>query len=169
VQVEALWRLVRPTVSDKFIAAAELLVSVQTCGFDGQPELIVQSRLSKTEPLRLLDAEAAAYQPSVPAPKAPLVVRPEDGPGCLMFRLPGGGLSYGEMVHPADFRRDELARFNENASTMRVHHRLFDDRLEKGVMLRARVRGVFVPRDDDAHSIAESYLAFAAAEPPLEN
>jgi hypothetical protein len=39
--------------------------------------------------------------------------------------------------------------------------------LEKGVMLRARVRGVFLPRRQDESLAAECHAAFAAAEPPL--
>jgi hypothetical protein len=39
--------------------------------------------------------------------------------------------------------------------------------LEKGVILRARRRGVFVPRANDNEAAARCYEAFAKSPPPL--
>jgi hypothetical protein len=39
--------------------------------------------------------------------------------------------------------------------------------LEKGVILRARVRGVFVPRDRDETLVRAAWQAFVQSEPPL--
>jgi hypothetical protein len=113
----------------------------------------------------LVSAADDEFAPLLP-PRDRLVMEPASGPGCLVFRLSGLSLSYIEMVHPADFRHDELMP-GPARGALRLEHRLFPQTLEKGVILRARVRGAFVPRADDLRIAAESYRAFASAEPPL--
>jgi hypothetical protein len=49
----------------------------------------------------------------------------------------------------------------------RLRHRLFVSRLEKGVILRARVRGVLVIREDDCSLAAAAYHRFVKSPPPL--
>ncbi len=163
VRVDVLWRAVGPNAGGRFVAAVELVVSVRTHVLEGCAELAVQSDVPACDTLRLTDADAAKYRPSAP----PLRMDPREGPGCLLFRLPDAELSYAEMVHPIDFREDELSSDPASAGPLRVRHRLFSTRLEKGVILRARVRGVFLPRQDDLRTAAACYRAFAAAEPPL--
>ena len=164
VRVDALWRVASPAPGEPFVAAVELLVSVRTRALDSRPELAVQSRVPAAEVLRLIGPEDARYRPLSPAPEA---MRPEEGPGCLLFRLPRSDFSYAEMVHPADFQYDELTRSAEGDGTFRISHRLFSEPLEKGVIRRARVEGVFLPRSDDMQIAAAHYTVFAAAEPPL--
>ena len=50
---------------------------------------------------------------------------------------------------------------------LRIAHRLFRTNLEKGVILRARVRSVFLARRGDTAAAAQCYAAFATADPPL--
>jgi hypothetical protein len=73
------------------------------------------------------------------------------------------------MVHPADFCRDELTHETGQNPRLRACHRLFAAPLEKGVLLRGRVRGIFVPRIDDLAIAAAAYTRFAAEEPLLES
>jgi hypothetical protein len=167
LRVDACWRLLRPKPSEEYVVALELVVSVRADLPDSRPELAVQSELSSSETLRLVDAETFGYKRLAPPPQVPMDMQPEDGPGCLLFRLAGKELSYAEMVHPADYRRSELLGRAEDGGTMRVSHPLFDQRLEKGVILRARVRGLFLPCEADTRIAAACYTAFAVAEPPL--
>lgn len=168
VPIDVRWHAASPAPSEKFIAAVELAISVQTQALDSRPLLTVQSRLAASQTLRLFDLDSIAYRPLTPSPGAPILLQPRGGPGCLLFRMAGTKLSYAEMVHPADFQHDELAGTPENNDeTVHLSHRLFPQRLEKGVMFRARVRGVFLPREADKRVAAECYAAFAAAEPPL--
>jgi hypothetical protein len=167
VRVDALWRAVAPAAGDQFLAAADLIVSVRTDLLDSRPELGVQSVLPACEIVRLTARDPIAGE-ALPHPEnAPAAFGRENGLGCLLFRPPGHDLSYAEMVHPADFQRDELHCGAPGSREVRVVHQLFSMSLEKGVILRARVRGVFVPRRDDARIAAECYAAFAAADPPL--
>ncbi len=50
---------------------------------------------------------------------------------------------------------------------MQLAHQLFAERLEKGVILRARVLGVLVDRDGDLAAAARHYENFVSAAPPL--
>jgi len=167
MRVDALWRAVAPAAGDKFLAAADLIVSVRTDLLDSRPELAVQSVLPACEIVRLTARDPIAGA-ALPHPEnAPAAFGLENGAGCLLFRPPGQSLSYAEMVHPADFQRDELHCGAAESREVRVVHQLFSTSLEKGVILRARVRGIFVPRADDARIAAECYAAFASANPPL--
>ncbi len=104
-------------------------------------------------------------------------------PGCLLFRLPGDAWSFAAMVHPADCTGLELKRVRGSfldfdpadctrvkvtrARAFRLAYRLFSGRLEKGVILRARLRCLLLPRDSDLSLAAAHYASFIAAEPPL--
>jgi hypothetical protein len=48
-----------------------------------------------------------------------------------------------------------------------LRHRLFLDELEKGVILRGRVRGLLLERERDRSATAEAYTQFAGSPPPL--
>jgi len=167
VRIGARWRAVSPTPSEEFVAAVELVVSADAHLPQSRFELAVQSELPASEVLRLLDAESLDYRPLALSPGVAKPVQPEEGPGCLLLRPSGTELSYAQMVHPADFRQGQLLAGPEGDGTMRVSHELFSERLEKGVILRSRVRGVFVAREADTRIAAACYTHFAAAEPPL--
>jgi hypothetical protein len=48
-----------------------------------------------------------------------------------------------------------------------VRHSLFAERLEKGVILRARLLAAFVDRERERAELAALYREFAASDPPL--
>ena len=133
---------------------------------DSRPDLAVQSVLAIRECLRLVNPAAPRFQP-VEVSQSHAELAWESGPGCLLFHLPQDDHSYVEMVHPADFQHDELASGPGGGLHVRASHRLFHDPLEKGVLLRGRVRGIFLPRCNDLAVAAQAYAEFAAEEPPL--
>jgi hypothetical protein len=165
VRVDALWRAEAPSASNGPLAVLELVVSVRTDLADSRPELSVHSALPATERLRLVDEQAARFDVLGPAGKSNL--DPAAGPGCVLFRLPASRPSYAEMIHPLDFHRDELTCPAASCGAAVLRHRLFPEPFEKGVILRARLRGVLLPQSDDKRMAADSYAAFAAEEPPL--
>jgi hypothetical protein len=71
------------------------------------------------------------------------------------------------MVHPADFTRIDLVAGEREPGVFRLAYDLFSGRLEKGVILRARLRCVLLPRDGDLSLTAAHYGSWIAAEPPL--
>jgi len=171
VQVDALWRVAEGADTSDFITAIELLVSVGTSRLDSRPELFVQSVVPAGEVLRLVDLEGARFEPTGPA-----VDRGGD-PGiapweCYLFRLSDGDgaegpISYAQMVHPADSSGDPPSRLPGESSRTFLRHRLFAEPLEKGVIRRARLRGVFLPRQNDQQRTAAYFQDFVSAEPPL--
>jgi len=161
VRVEIYWRASQPAAD---ALAVELQVSVQTSLLESAPELVTHSTLPQGDFWRLRDAGAAAFDRLVQGQTTVTHLRPEQGPGCLLFRFPDGKLSYMEMVYPSDFRGDELTPAGDALS---IRHRLFSGDLEKGVILRGRVRGLLLPRDGDQAAAAAAFVAFAQSPPPL--
>jgi len=166
IGVEATWRAESPSASNAPLLTLTLVVSVETQVLEARPELAVASVLPTTNVSRLVDAPSPRFE-SVGG-EFPWVIEPSGGPGCLLFRLSQSDLSYAEMVHPLDFLESRLQGGTGPRPAVRLRHRLFGGSLEKGVILRARVCGVLLPRDGDARIAAECYARFAAAEPPLD-
>jgi hypothetical protein len=164
VRVSARWRVTQPSSLPQRLATVELIVSVETSLLDSSPQLTVNSTLPAHDALCLIDAATAEYRALELRPGQPKTIESGDGAGCLLVRLPGAGLSYAEAVHPSDFLGAEL---RAQAGRISLSHQLFAQRLEKGVILRARVGGVFLTRAGDAELAASWYRDFSAAEPPL--
>ncbi len=83
----------------------------------------------------------------------------------MLFRWPQSEASYLEMIHPSDFGCDELAACGDGR--LQLKHRLFSGSLEKGVILRARIRGGYLGSADDERVAAAAYREFLASPPPL--
>jgi hypothetical protein len=92
---------------------------------------------------------------------------PDDGPGCLLFRSGDRRWSYVEMVHPADFHATELTAATRADAAWQLRHRLFPDALEKGVILRGRIRAAWLPPGDDQALASALYRALVDMPPPL--
>ncbi len=160
LRVQAYWRSIA-NVELSEVAIVELQVSVNTPSWDSDPRQTVTGRVPAGELLQLTDSESAVFEPlSIPRDG----VKISDQPACFLVRPTHANYSYAEMVHPADFCGSELGTSSDGVS---LTHRLFAARLEKGVILRARVRGALLPRRDDERLAAAVYAALAASEPPL--
>lgn len=166
VEVDAMWRGLTPAASSGWLAAIELVVSVRTALLDSRPQLFVGGAISAEENWRLTDLAGPRWEAVGLSPGGSGAVWGST-PGCFLFRWRQRDLSYVEMVHPADFCRDELARDPGDAGRVFVTHRLFSPPLEKGVLLRGRVRGILIPGANDRAIAAEAYAQFAAEEPLL--
>jgi hypothetical protein len=144
--------------------AIELVVSVQTSLLDSDPALSVRTRASASEVLRLIDPQAHVAAPVDSREAEPASFCDPATPACFVLRLPVDGLSYVEMVHPTDFAETTIVRAQQNVE---LSNRLFHGRLEKGVILRSRLRALLVPTSDDVALASACYREFAASEPPL--
>jgi hypothetical protein len=119
----------------------DLIVSVETSLLDSRPLLAAKSFL-------LVAKESVLSCP----------------PGYLLGRFDEPGVSYAEMCHPEDAIIPAVA---EAGGGVKVTTWLFGRPLEKGVILRSRLRGLFALREND-HPLAEAALAeFTAEAPPL--
>ncbi|MEC8338294.1 MAG: hypothetical protein VXZ84_09150 [Planctomycetota bacterium] len=84
--------------------------------------------------------------------------------GCILVRL--GDFSYLELIHPQDFISAEVV-WNGEESDFSINRTVFDCLLEKGVIVRARLFGLCVPRDNDVEILRAAYQAFIASQLPL--
>jgi hypothetical protein len=164
-RAQVYWRNSEQATDDEVAATVELILSVQTSLLDSDPTISVGSLLAVSEAHRLSDADSADFKPCG-AEAQEIAFEPATGPGCFLFRQQSSP-SYVEMVHPADFRQATLTFHGSPVGKFALAHRLFHRRLEKGVILRSRLRGVFVPHDRDMELAAAEYRRFAASEPPL--
>jgi hypothetical protein len=80
-----------------------------------------------------------------------------------MLDLPGG-VSFFQIVHPDDLFAVEERRIGDR---YRIRATLFPERLEKGVIRRARICGWFLPSDSDLAVAVELAREFIAEPPPL--
>jgi hypothetical protein len=170
------WRIVPSAITQssgrsldratRSIAALELILSIQTNLLDADPTLTVETNLAAIQVSQLVDSQTECLT-DLHVADSPAVLSPACGLGCFHFRLTDSPLAYTEIVHPADFHRSTLERSAADSNAFRLSHQLFAQRLEKGVILRSRIRGFFTPNDADPGLIALAYQDFATSDPPL--
>lgn len=152
------------------VTAIDLQVSVQTDVLDASPRVSTRSVLACDRVMRLFSSRWSALKYTTIDHSAGVSLVPDELPTCLLFPLRGGEEVYVEMVHPADFRQCQISQRGEDAI---VEHCLFAEKdLEKGVIMRARVRGLLIrPSAADEGPVeaiaAEAYARFVEAPPPL--
>ncbi|NIL98471.1 MAG: hypothetical protein GTO53_11290 [Planctomycetales bacterium] len=160
------WRFLDPSDQKDMLSGIDVIISAQTSLLDAQPEIMASSRIAAAEVLRLADADSAACQTMDIGP-TPKQLGPDGGPGCFLFRPADENFSYVEMIHPTDFSRAELLRPEGDREVTDLRHVVINRWMEKGVIVRARLRGVFVSRSDDALAAGRVYRNFCTAEIPL--
>lgn len=134
----------------------DVRVSVQTSALDTHLECLLSSRLPDCEVSR--SAVDGGESPC-------FLLRPSKSPVASLTAGTGAiapARTYIEMVHPADIRNTEMA-----ADAPSLRHHLFDTDLEKGVIVRARARGLVVPRARDVEIASAAWQAFVSEPPPL--
>lgn len=163
VSAEIYWRAM--PADQAVLGGVELIVSVQTSLLDSDPRITVGSRISAVELNEIVDS-----------PTAPLLrlIRPETlstptvvMSGALLYRLPEVPVSYVEMVHPSDSSDLEVSCDASQGSEFSSRFRLFDARLEKGVIRRGRLRGLVLPRAADERAAIGCYRQFIESAVPL--
>jgi len=159
------WRAVRQDAVQS--VGVELIASVQTSLLESDPSAVIGSTLPASDVWWLADQEESRFQPVALADTGSFAVESGAGAGLFLFRLPNGSRSYVEMIHAADFITAEVTKQVTADGGIRSAFRLFDERLEKGVIRQARLRGVFVPRDGDQQAAVECYRHFVQSAVPL--
>ena len=147
VRVQIYWRA---RVSQEIPAAGmEMILSAQTDLLDSNPQVHARSTFQPGQLLGWNAQQAACV--------------PECEPSNLyLYRPASGKVSYCEMLHSTDFSQVALSH-----TPPQLTWSLFPERLEKGVIRRARLAGMFVPRDSDQAASLAAYHAFEAAPLPL--
>jgi hypothetical protein len=156
VETDVAWRLLDTSVG----CLIEVLVSVATQQLDAAPQLTITSTIPALEVLAPATATIGSDTKWQALSETPHAAR------CIIARLPGDQFSYLEMVYPADSEGLELM-FDAAGERATFQHTLFADSLEKGVIVRARLRGMLVPRQGDTAAAASCFADLLAAAPPL--
>ena len=154
--------------SSSAVVALDLLSSIQTDLLDSHPAVRVSSSLSAVEVLRMTASTEDRFETIESTAGAKIELRTGDV-GCVLIRLPcqadGKSFSYAEMIHPSDLGETSLSITSEGYA--KTEHTLMADFLEKGVIRRARLRGVFLDRQADTEAAAYWYRSFVEEKLPL--
>lgn len=145
LRVQAYWHVAELARLPRYDDARmiELQVSINTSLLDLKPTLDVVT-VTRAPIERLAIGEASAW----------------------LVRLPNVPYTYIEIPHPRDCARTAFApAAGETPATLR--HTLFGRKLEKGVIMRGRVRGAIVPRDSDVAAAEALVDDLLEALPPL--
>jgi hypothetical protein len=166
VQPSVYWRARRDELRQA--VGVEMIVSMQTSLLDSNPETVVATGMPIGDVWGPTGETADSLQ-RLEHNQFPLTLNAADGshrPSLMIYQPRDTPFAYVEMVHPADFvaTQVELNKWGESWATTR----LFSERLEKGVIRRARIAGWHLPRKSDVRGIAwDLYTQFAAEPLPL--
>lgn len=159
VQTHLYWR----SVGFGSGSGIEVIVSAQTHLLDSRPALAVVSSVAASEVLSVC-GDDASLAPLGFSSTGRIEFSVADPCNRFLLRPEGADFSYLEIVHPSDFAGSTL---EQRGDTIRLVHRLFPDRLEKGVIRRGRVCGLFLPRANDVAAAIDAYRAMLDAPLPL--
>ena len=142
---------VPPTSTGAVLAALGLTVSIQTKLLDTHPRLAVRSGMPAAEALIVTvvgdDLLVDTHIEGVPE------IDPRSSACGIVWRLADGQPSYAEVMPTSDFRQVAVAQGADGQIECRWE--LFGEFLEKGVIRRARLQAMFLPREDDVQLVAE--------------
>jgi hypothetical protein len=165
VRPQVYWRRLALEASDAVAVGFELILSMQTSLLDSDPGLLCRSEISGASVRQLVDPEKGCFE-ARPVAETPCDVGSAAGSGAFLFRMDGAPWSYLQLTLPADF--DQAALHREAAPERIVlSQRLFPEHLEKGVIRRVRVRGLFLPQGQDEELARAIYQQWIDEEPPL--
>lgn len=162
-RVQIYWRQIGAITSEQLMF--DLIVSVQTSLLDSWPSLLTRSSLPAKRVRRLAQQATRFDELSTDAPSA-LLRETEEASACVSFELNGSPACYVEMIHPSDFWRGSIAPRGASGG-LTCGWELFPQHLEKGVILRARLRGALLRGVPSDEVLAEQHEAFLAEKLPL--
>ncbi len=148
---------------ERSLASMSLLVSVQTHLLDTLPKIVISSEIPSVE-THLIAFREDAEAEIVPI-ESDRTLSPSGAVNCTLRRLHSTPISYAEIVPATDFR--QLRFHRSSTGEMSAKWELFADFLEKGVIRRARVYGVLLPREGDIELALECCAAVQQIPLPL--
>jgi hypothetical protein len=153
-------------LSKEGVTGLDVQISVQTDLLDANPRMRVFHRLpiqgqplaGNAEGFKKISADGLDGTREFP---------PEEG-SCLLLRLPGETISAVVLAHPADLIAVRLTQGDrDGVAVLSIQQDLFPLALEKGVLLRARLRVAYVAREDDEQRARSVYEQLLASPLPL--
>jgi hypothetical protein len=149
---------------ERVLGSLSLQVSISTHLLDTHPRICAVTQLVAEE-LRHLPANLDGGGTIIVRDEQDFTSRPECDAHCLVWRLPGGRLSYIEIVPASDFYVLKFRHHDDG--TCEARWELIAEFLEKGVIRRTRLQAAFLPRQHDLEIAAECCKACAAIPLPL--
>ncbi len=149
----------RATVGERGALLLDTILALQTDLLESFPQLAVETELPAKEAWLLHGENTPASASTIPCD-----LSPELSEGILL-RPAKGNWSYAETSHPDDRGESHIDSGMKN--TWKIHRQLGGSFLEKGVIRSLRVRGVFLPQEDDLELAARCLASLATEEPPL--
>lgn len=134
------------------------ILSLQTDLLESFPQLTTESNL-ETGQVQIVTAEGHTTLHDEQH------TTPNDSSDCVLCRPQAGNWSYAEMTHPDDLGSWQVLAARQGETIIR--RQLGGNFLEKGVIRRLRVRGAFLPRENDVELAVACQKEFAAEQPPL--
>ena len=153
----------RATVGDQGTLLLDTILSFQTDLLESFPGLAVETQLPAATAW-LLPSEIPGEKPPAVELSIPGNLPAEHDAG-LLLRSTTGDWSYAEMSHPDDRGECQIERHKD--TSLLLHRQLGGSFLEKGVIRSLRVRGVFLPSEDDLALATQCLASLATEEPPL--
>jgi hypothetical protein len=145
------------------VGSVSLLVSVQTHLLDTFPRIVVGSAIEAADAIQLSgDEEKPSERATI---HGEFTTQSSTGVCGILWRLNGSPFSYAEFMPASDFRTARAWR--QDDGRYRVEWQIFAEFLEKGVIRRARVYGVFLRREDDVQSALACRHAIERESLPL--
>jgi hypothetical protein len=142
------WRANPSDSANDVLSSLSLLVSLQTHLLDTWPKLAVDSRLAADDVVYLA-CDSAKRASTQPIGRGRHTLRPMS-PCCILRRLAGAPISYAEIMPAGDVR--EVTIWHGAEGVCRTRWELFSEFLEKGVIRRARMLSVVLPRENDTEN-----------------
>ena len=165
-RTQVYWHAIPTSMKGQLHGGVEVVVSIDTSQLDMTSECSIHTDFPAGELLRLRDTDACRFD-TVPAESNEAVTfRKEEGPGVFLFRPPNADWSYAEVVHATDFSEAQLSRAAADRPR-RLTYNLFHRWMEKGVIVRSRMRGVFLSRQDDEAAAVGCFEDLRHAKLPL--
>jgi hypothetical protein len=149
--------------SGEILAALSLVVSIQTDLLDTHPRIDVRTTLAADDVVLVSVAgDELLVDSHVDGPQT---IDSRTNACGLIWRMRDCDLSYAEIMPTSDFHQLAVTRTGEHAAQSRWE--LFSEFLEKGVIRRARLQSLFLPRENDVQLVAECCQAIERKPLPL--
>ena len=153
----------RATLGTQGTLMLDTILSLQTELLESFPGVAVTTELPAASAWLLSNGQTPASEISLPEQQQRNLNT--DDSDALLLRSRGDQWSYAEMTHPED--RGEVGIEYETNKRFSVQRQLGGRFLEKGVIRRLRVRGVFLTKKNDFALATESLGQLAMEQPPL--
>jgi hypothetical protein len=150
--------------SPDLLSSVSLIVSIQTHLLDTWPAMCIDTQLEADEIVHV-DCASQHADSVRELPLGTATIHSAAGVCCILYRLAGMPITYAEMIPGSDMREVTISR--ENGRTCHARWELFAEFLEKGVIRRARMHSILVPRERDTELARAACSALQRRPLPL--